>query len=328
MVSTAISLLSVPTLADPLRISGVDYLGDLPTLVAERDGHFAHHGLDVAVTYAGSGRENLRRLREGEIDFALMAMTPLVFDALAHPERGGPDDPVILANLSHARPVIHLLLLDDGDAAPGGALRGRTVGVPRRSNAEYVLYVIASIAGLADDAYAVLDLDPAEIGDAMADGRIDAASVWEPWAGQLRDRFGDRLSEEPDVGRYVSRWMIVARRETVETDPKDTIAVLQGYRDAVDWIQANPEAALGVYEAQRMGGGGLPRDRALDLLFDVTLDWSLITSYRQQMAWARALRGIQAKDVPSFMDLVAPAPLAAIASEAVMLPYIPNEGGR
>lgn len=69
------ALSGLPALADPLRIGGVEYLGDLPTLVAERDGHFARYHADVNVIFSDSGRDNLRLLRAGEIDFALMAMT-------------------------------------------------------------------------------------------------------------------------------------------------------------------------------------------------------------------------------------------------------------
>lgn len=326
LIIPVVLLLSLPTLADPLRISGMNYLGDLPTLVAERNGFFARHHGDVEAIQGESGRDNLRRLRAREIDFALMHMTPLVFDALANPTRGGPDDPVILANLSHARPVIHLMLLDAGGAAPGEALRGRRVGVPRGSNAEYVLHVIASIAGISNDEYTVVDMEAAEMGDALASGRIDAASVWDPWTRRLRDRFGDRLTEEPDLGSYVSRWVLVARRGSVDSDPEHAIAVLRAYRDAVDWIQANEEAALAISEAHGSGAAGPPIGLAPDLLFDVTLDWSLIASYRQQIAWARARSDMDDNEVPSFMDIVAPAPLAAIAPEAVLMPHNPSDG--
>lgn len=317
-----VALLSLPTFANPLRISGVDYLGDLPTLVAERNGYFAQNGVDVDVAYAESGRDNLQSLRSGEIDFALMAMTPLVFDALRDTTPGGPDDPVILANLSHARPKIHLMILDTGGTAAGAALSGRRVGVPRESNADYVLSVIAKIEGVAEDAFTVVDMAPADMGDALADGRVSAVSTWEPWARQLRGRFGDRLTDVADLGRYVSRWMLVTRRETVDTQPEQVVAVLRTYRDAVDWVQANEDAALATFDARYPGdhSGGV----AMELLYDVTLEWSLVTSYRQQMAWARGRTGMADAELPSFMDIVAPAPLASIAPEAVLIPHDPR----
>jgi len=315
-----------PAFSDPFTIGGVEYLGDLPTFIAERDGHFARHHADVDVVTGSSGRETLRQLRAGEIDFATMAMTPLVFDALANPARDGPDSPVILANLSHARPVIHLLLLDAGDLPLADALRGRTIGVPRGTNADYVLHVIARIAGLSEGDYTMVDMDPAEMSDALAAGRIEAVSVWEPWATRLRERFGDRLRVEPDTGRYVSRWMLVTRRETAETNPDHVRAILRAYRDAVDWTQAHPEAALAAHGVRM--SGTTPESEDLDLLFDVTLDWSLVVSYRQQLAWASRNMNNGDREMPSFMDMVAPGPLATIAPGAITIPYFPEDGGR
>jgi len=326
--ASTLALTGLPALSDPLRIGGVEYLGDLPTFIAERDGHFARHQADVEVITSSSGRETLRQLRAREIDFALMAMTPLVFDALVNPARDGPDTPVILANLSHARPVVHLMLLDAGDDPMNEALRGRTVGVPRGSNADYVLHVIARIAGLSEGDYTVLDLDPVEMNDALAAGRIDAISVWDPWAIRLRKRFGDRLREEPDTGSYVSRWLLVTRRETAETNPSHARAILHAYRDAVDWIQANQELALAAHDVRTSAPNSMPRSEDLDILFDVTLDWSLIASFQQQLAWARRNMNNGDREIPSFMDMVAPGPLATIAPGAITIPYLPEDPGR
>ncbi len=40
----------------PIRLAGVDYLGDLPTVIARNDGLFARHGLDVDVRFQSSGK--------------------------------------------------------------------------------------------------------------------------------------------------------------------------------------------------------------------------------------------------------------------------------
>ena len=114
-----VALLSLSAPADPLRVSGLHYVGVLPTLVTKRE--ILHE------IYGSSGRDNLQSPRAREIDFALTAMTPLVFDALANFTRGAPNVPMIFANLSNARPMIHLMLLDAGDAAPVDA---RCAGEP------------------------------------------------------------------------------------------------------------------------------------------------------------------------------------------------------
>ncbi len=66
-----------------VRIDGGAFLGDLPTIVADSRAMFAEHGLETAIAYSDSGARNMQRLRADEVDFALMALTPLVLDRLA-----------------------------------------------------------------------------------------------------------------------------------------------------------------------------------------------------------------------------------------------------
>ncbi|WP_206070751.1 ATP-binding protein [Nodosilinea sp. P-1105] len=66
----------------PIRILGVTYLGDLPTLVAKEQGIFARHGLTTEVTFELSGKDNLEILHNGGTEFALMAPSPFVLDHL------------------------------------------------------------------------------------------------------------------------------------------------------------------------------------------------------------------------------------------------------
>ena len=285
--------------ADRLRLTGVDYYGDLPTLIAARDGHFARAGARVRVSYGGSGQENLAELRAGRTDFALMAMPPLVIDALADPDPGEPDDPVILANLSHARPVLSIMALDAPAGAGPEALEGRRIGI--------------------------VDIRSDDIPAAFERGRIDAAVTWQPWTNAVRDRFGARVTEYGHDDLHVSRWLLVARRETLARAPGQTRAILRAYRSAVAWIQGNPDAANAAFRTkwQHEAAGG-SRDGPLPL-FDVALTWSLFSSFRQQLRWAKAAGREGGDRVPDFLSLVAPRPLARLSPGAVLLP-LPSGG--
>lgn len=102
------------TSADAVRIAGVDYLGDLPTRVADHNNLFVAEGVDAVVSYSASGRDNLRALRAGETDFALMALTPLAIDLVLDRAPRGTDDPVILASVVHSTRLNHVVALGNG----------------------------------------------------------------------------------------------------------------------------------------------------------------------------------------------------------------------
>lgn len=125
--------------AASVRLAGVDYLGDLPTVIAHDEGLFARHGLDVEVEFNGSGRDNLERLRAGTTDFALMALTPIVLDRLADPSPGQADDPVILASLVHSTRLNHVVVPASGPVEHPADLRGRRVGLRKGTNSEFAI---------------------------------------------------------------------------------------------------------------------------------------------------------------------------------------------
>lgn len=310
-------LLATAAQADPLRIMGVDYAGDLPTLIAERNGHFAASGTDVTISRGASGSANLAALRAGRTDFALMAMSPLVLDVLADPDPGQPDDPVILANLSHASPLIRILRRDDGMDPADASFAGLRVGVPRGTNADYVWHLFRSVNDIGADDVSVIDMHPRDMAAGFAAGRIDMAVLWNPWARDMQAQLGARIRVIPDAGMYVSRWLLVARRETVAQDIAATRDILAAYGAAVDWIQENPKAAL---EVLRGTEGATTDTTPAWMMFDVTLDWGLFTSFRQQMIWARSQGYRDTAQSPGFLDLIADAPLAAHSPSAVLLP--------
>ncbi len=126
------------TSADEVRITGADYLGDLPTRVADHNNLFAAEGIDAVVAYSASGRDNLRALRAGETDFALMALTPLAIDLVMDPDPWGTDDPVILASVVHSTRLNHVVALGNGGPRKPADLVDGRIGLMRGTNAEFV----------------------------------------------------------------------------------------------------------------------------------------------------------------------------------------------
>lgn len=305
--------LAAPAAADALRLRGVEYIGDLPTYFVERAGRLGAD--DVVIDYGRSGADNLKALRAGEIDFGLMAMTPLVFDALLNPDPGQPDDPVILASLSHAQPLIQIVIRSDGGAPDPAWLHGRRIAVQPRTNAAYIWALFAEAHGLDRDRIAVAHMSSAEMPAAFAAGEIDAAVLWEPWTAQIE------AAQFSVDGLYVSRWLLVGRRSAVEAESARVAVILRAYVEAVREIQRRPDRAAEAIAARWPLRAVDPGALGDSLVFNVSLDWSLFRSFRQQLDWARAEAGDAADAAaPAFLDLIDPRPLRAVSPSAVRLP--------
>lgn len=324
-----VSLPAGPAFSDTVKLRGAKYVGDLPTLIADTGGFFKSSGLDIGVSYGTSGKENLSALRRGGIDYALTAMTPFVLDRMQDSTPGGPGDPVILANLTHGAPNIRIIVRKDRIPADPGSesFEGRRVGVPKGTNAEYLWSLFTSFHGMDAQAIDLIDLAHPEIVDAFNAGSIDAAVVWEPWDQAIR------LSTDQDVTTYdsalinfyASRWLLVTTR--AETDRTDKhAAVLAAYQAAVNWIQNNPEAAARRFMDKWQLEEGGARDIELEnAFFDVTLDWSLFASYRQQLEWGKGAGYPVDGGTGSFLSAIEAGPLRSLSPASVLLP---EPGGR
>ncbi|NBC49972.1 MAG: ABC transporter substrate-binding protein [Gammaproteobacteria bacterium] len=278
----------------PLRLAGVEYLGDLPTLIAAEQRLFERHGIAVEVAFTGSGRDNLAKLRAGETDFALMALTPLVLDLLNDPNPGATDDPVILASMLHSTSLNQVAFRTDQGIETPADLRGRRLALPQGTNAEFLWWVFRTMHGLEPGDLAVRH-DPIDaIPALLRAGHIDAAVIWEPDIARLRGQLGPRLGQFSISRFYTARWVLVTRRETAEARAEVCSALLRAYRDAIDRIERQGRASLARF-AERFDAplDELSRDwNALD--YDLSLDWSLIAALQEQLHWAE--RSIQQQD--------------------------------
>ncbi|MCS3902452.1 ABC-type nitrate/sulfonate/bicarbonate transport system substrate-binding protein [Methylohalomonas lacus] len=304
-----------------MRLSGVDYLGDLPTLIADRNGHFQQSGLAIEVQYTDSGKANLQRLRNGRVDYALMALTPLVIDTLEDNTPGEPNDPVILASLVHASHFNHVVTLAER-IQTARALQGGRVGMAKGTNAELVWWLFSAYHKLDKSAITLVDYPIDKLPQALLNGAIDAAVMWQPWVAKLSAQADTGLLKLPGSNVYTAKWLLVSRREVVDQHPEVTRTLLNAYQAAIDDIARNPDAVLQQY-ADRAGIDAQHfADSWQNLAYALNLDWSLITTFQQQQAWAYQMGyGDGHPSGPSrILPLLAPAALRSIAPSAVGLP--------
>jgi len=315
-------LLAAPVLAvaADARLLGAHYLGDIPTRVAEQQGMFRRHGLDIEIAYGASGRDNLAALREGRVDFALMAETPLVLNLATTADGPRSSDPVILANLAHSNHLNQVVTLAGNGIDRPSDLRGHRVAMAGRTSSAYLWYLFAAYHGFDSRDVTRIDLQPSRLGDALIEGRADAAVLWEPWTSRLRIRLGERLRVLPGSDLYTAKWLLVTRRAVSDERPALCRAVLAAYRDAIDWIGRHRDLALALFLADAGVGREALADGWDTVLFDLNLDWTLLAGLQQQLDWAVGSGRLPAQSYPDLLSLIDARPLEDLAPELVRIP--------
>lgn len=305
----------------PLRVAGGASLADLPTMVAASEGRFLRHGLEVVVQRHGSGAQNLQALRAGEIDVALMTATPLTLELLQRPPEGEASDPQVIASLVYASRLDHVVARAGSGIRTSSDLLDRRIGLVAGTNAEFLWWSFTALHGLDPDAATIVDLPIESLPEALIAGNIDAAVLWEPWTSRLKARLpADRLFFLPGSNIYAGRWVLVTTRGMLKDHPGTMQRLLSAYRDAISSIDNDPERALDLY----LEDAGLDPESALHdpglPPFGLALDWSLLTSLQQLIAWARATDKPIAETPTDILSWLDAAPLRAIKPEGVSIP--------
>lgn len=306
-----------------LRLAGVNYLGDLPTLVADKDQIFKKHHLNVQVSFNDSGKQGLEDLKAGNVDFALMAPTPLMLDMLANADTGHPgNEPVILGNLLHSTSLNQILTLSaDKDIQTVSDLKGGRIGLAKGSNAEYIWWLYSNFYQVELDKVEIIDLPPKELEQALIDKKVDAIVTWQPWTNHLIANYGDKVKQIEGGHVYSAKWLLVTTRQMVEDNPEYCQQLLKAYAEAINVIHTGTEDIMEMY-TEEMNKTGIVGTDYEPGLHQLNLNWSLISELHQGIQWAKLTNFPGSESKTDVISWFAPEPLRAIQPFSVKIPTV------
>lgn len=230
-----------------VRIGYVPIAVALPLFVAVDNGYFAERGIDVELMRINTSNDLGTAGTLGRVDFMMPCALNVIFD---------------IAELSHARhrlfglnvysdqpPNIadYLLVSTASPIKSTSDLKGARIAGHPGSATALVIKLILERYGIGEGDYTFVPLQPAEWGPALTGGSVDAVAALEPTASQLMATGEVRAVVEgfyaklmPDLP--LSGWW-VSEAFAKEENKAVVRAVVDGFRDAVAYIEAYPDSA-------------------------------------------------------------------------------------
>ena len=164
---------------------GVDHSEYNALLWIARDRGFAkEHGLELDLKTYQSGKDAVTDLQAGRLDLACCAEFVLVGEILA----GGPD--LRYLSVLSSGEVNELIARRDRGVSRPEDLRGKTIGLPLKTSAEFFLGRFLTFNHLSLKEVTIVNINPFDLADALAAGKVDAVLVWEPIIYEIIKKIG------------------------------------------------------------------------------------------------------------------------------------------
>lgn len=287
----------------------------LPAMVwvAERNGYFQAEGLDVNIKGFDSGRSAMRAmLDEGaELDMVTVAQTPFVFNSFKR------DDYAMISVMVFSNNDVKVVGRKDRGIEAPSDLRGKRVGITKGSSGHYFISLFLSKYGLALSDVELVDFKPTELPEALADGRVDAISTWEPHVQKAKKLLGKNAREflEPDIFR--EDFYFVVKKDFIKNHPGALKRFLKAMEKSEAFIGSNKEEAMTIVSERLAIDRGLVASMWSDYSYRLLLDQSILVSLEDEARWAIKNKLTEATQVPNYLNFIYLDGLEAVRPEGV-----------
>jgi ABC-type nitrate/sulfonate/bicarbonate transport system substrate-binding protein len=144
-------------------------------MVAHTEGFFREEGLDMRAEFYPYGKVALKHLLDGDVDFATVAETPVMF-AILNGQRVSVIATIVTTKTGHV-----VVARKDRGISAMGDLRGKTIATTMGTSAHFYLNALLVTHGISTEEVKVVDMPANTLPAALARGDIDAVSTFAPF---------------------------------------------------------------------------------------------------------------------------------------------------
>jgi NitT/TauT family transport system substrate-binding protein len=205
-------------------------------VIAEQQGFFKKHGASVKLVWFPNYSDSIAALSSGQLDANCQTWS----DTMA-PLAKGIALKVVLVNDNSA----------GNDAVMAATkfksikdLKGRTVALEEFSVSHFVLVTALSRSGMRPKDVKIVNLSAGDAAAAFLSGRVDAATVWNPWVNKIElSGKGRALFTSKDMPGLVPD-LLVAQEKSLAANRADFVGMVKAWYDVEKFIREKPEEAV------------------------------------------------------------------------------------
>ncbi|MGF0116279.1 aliphatic sulfonate ABC transporter substrate-binding protein [Promicromonospora sp. Marseille-Q5078] len=204
-----------------------DFNGTSLLAVAEDQGMWKEHGVDVKTTSFTNGPLQIQALGTGDLDFGYIGPGAFWLPA------SGQAKVVAMNTLGQADRVVAQPGIDSIEE-----LKGKKVAVPEGTSGDMILTLALQDAGMTKDDVEIVPMEPAAIVAALSAGKVDGAGFWYPALATVKKQVPDlvELAKNSDFDDTVAfPTAFVAGNDVVADEQEKVDRALAVLREAIDY---------------------------------------------------------------------------------------------
>lgn len=281
--------------------------------VAQTQGYYLQEGLEAIVRLHPYGKLALKDVLDGKADFATVGETPFMFAVMK-----GEKVSIIATIQTSGKNHAIIARKDKGILRPRD-LKGKRIAVTVGTTADFFMDTFLAVHEIARTDVNVLNLKPMEMARALAEGDVDAVSVFMPFSIQVEKALGDRGVVFIDENIYTFMFNVVATQDFIRENPEKVRKLLRALIRAEEFISLNKVGAQKIVVDIGRLDAALVRDVWPAYDYNVKLEQSLLLALEEETRWAIDGGLIGRKDTPNYLDNIYLEGLESVKPKAVRI---------
>lgn len=279
--------------------------------IAEDRGFFTGNGLYVTIRddYA-SGADALKGMENGEVDISVSAEYPVVIEAFKR-------ENISIIGCADKYEGTYLVACKDLGLENATGLKGKRIGLLRGTEAEFYLGRYLELHGMCLKDVALVDYNPSQSAEALANGSVDALVVGYDLIGPIVERLGDNIMIWPQQNRQLAFAVMACRNDWTASHSELINRFLISLAQAEEYSIVHSKIAEAIVQKR------LHRDDKYmsacwpNHQFSISLDQSLITAMEDEGRWMIANNLTNATEIPDFREYIYTKGLEEVKPESV-----------
>jgi NitT/TauT family transport system substrate-binding protein len=264
--------------------------------IADDQHFFADNGLNVTIIEYDTGSAAVDNMLKNGNDIATATEFIIVTNALKQEKICG------IGSIAKSDKQYYLIGRNDRGIHNISDLKGKKIGVPLGTVAEFYLGRFLELHGINPGDLTVVDVPPSQSVDAIGNGMVDAILIWRPYTNAIENRLGSNAVEWPAESGQLGYWNAICRNEWAAQHPELIKQFLQSIDQAAKYSVYHPTEAKAIVQKGLRTDDAYIQSAWPDIQYALSLDQSLITAMEDEGRWMINNNLTSEKNVPDFRN--------------------------